>query len=374
MENRPHILHIIDSLDLGGAERITIEIANATSRQFFRSSICVTRQGTTLARDISSDVSLFLLNRQARFNLWDIHRFVCLLSANKIDLLLVHMYSSLLFVATARLLGFLPNIPIIFLDHNGDIELNRRLPLSVLCALKIVKPWYVGVCQDLANAAIKGGIPSEKVRTITNAIVFSPYENAKPADLDRYRPTINTPLGVIVANLRRTKDHFLYLEAFSRIQNLSWVLLVIGGHNEPDYFRQCQEMSQSLGLGNRIYFLGPRLDVPEILRCCDFGLLSSRSESGPLVLLEYIAANLPFVSTKVGMIGNLLAESGVPGFVPPGNVPALSNAIITLLELSEEERFLRANLTQSLVGTTFDMRHVIKQWENLFFQALGETI
>ena len=64
----PHIMHIIDSLAIGGAERMLVDIANSTDKSKFSVSVCVTRSDITLAKNLLPDIPLRILNRQFRLD------------------------------------------------------------------------------------------------------------------------------------------------------------------------------------------------------------------------------------------------------------------------------------------------------------------
>ena len=83
-----------------------------------------------------------------------------------------------------------------------------------------------------------------------------------------------------------------------------------------EYLRAIRARCEELGLGRNVTFLGSRADIPEILRAADIGLLPSRSEGGPIAILEYMAAGLPFISTRTGYNTETAADLGVPGIVP----------------------------------------------------------
>ena len=89
--------------------------------------------------------------------------------------------------------------------------------------------------------------------------------------------------------------------------------------------------SRELGLERNFLFLGRRADIPEILACCDIAVLPSRAEGLPNAVLEYMAAGLPVIVSRVG--GNAeLVEDGVTGLlVPPEDSAALSAALLKLL-------------------------------------------
>jgi glycosyltransferase involved in cell wall biosynthesis len=86
-----------------------------------------------------------------------------------------------------------------------------------------------------------------------------------------------------------------------------------------------------LGLEQNFLFLGRRADIPDILACCDIAVLPSRAEGLPNAVLEYMAAGLPTIVSRVG--GNAeLIEDGVTGLlVPPEDSAALSAGLLKLL-------------------------------------------
>ncbi|MDE6537332.1 MAG: glycosyltransferase [Muribaculaceae bacterium] len=55
----------------------------------------------------------------------------------------------------------------------------------------------------------------------------------------------------------------------------------------------------NMGISDRVHFLGLRSDVPELLKGCDVGVLSTKWEGFGLVAAEYMAAGLPVLVTNV---------------------------------------------------------------------------
>jgi glycosyltransferase involved in cell wall biosynthesis len=375
MADRPHILHVVDSLAPGGAERMVVEIANATDKRRYRVSVCVTRAGANLALrpSLSQDVGFHVLSRRFRFDLPGFWEFARLCQREGVDLFHVHNRPSLRFIAMCKALGCLPRKPVVFLDQFGDIEIGDHLQAQFQWIFRWVKPYYVGVQPSLTQAAQRSGIPPEMATVVSNAIDFSPFEEGTPAPARAEpirRNLIQGPTGVIVANVRPPKDYQTLLLALSQIRDQPWHLLAIGSLSDQVYSQKCLQLAAALGLVDRVSFLGSRLDIPALLKAADFAVLSSRSESGPLVLLEYAAAGLPFVSTRVGLIGKALADLGVPEFVPPGDAEALAAALRRLLQLSPEERRARGQQTHDLAASRFDIRNVMPQWYHVYERAL----
>jgi glycosyltransferase involved in cell wall biosynthesis len=91
------------------------------------------------------------------------------------------------------------------------------------------------------------------------------------------------------------------------------------------------EQVKSLGLSDRVRFLGWRPDVDEIMTCFDLLALPSLNEGMGRVLVEAMAVGLPIVATRVGGIPDLVKHGENGLLVPPADAGALGGAITELL-------------------------------------------
>ena len=100
-----NVLHVIDQLVVGGAERMLVEIVNQMEPPYFP-LVCVTRSGTTMADQLHSRIPLFVLDRKSRFDLKKILRFLMIIRSEKVDLIHAHGRSSFSFAAFAKNITF----------------------------------------------------------------------------------------------------------------------------------------------------------------------------------------------------------------------------------------------------------------------------
>lgn len=70
-----NILHVIDSLAVGGAERVLVELSNQAEQDGHRVAVCVTRSETTLAAGLRPEIDLWVLGRRRRFDFPAMKRF-----------------------------------------------------------------------------------------------------------------------------------------------------------------------------------------------------------------------------------------------------------------------------------------------------------
>jgi glycosyltransferase involved in cell wall biosynthesis len=130
-----------------------------------------------------------------------------------------------------------------------------------------------------------------------------------------------------------------------------------------------QEIAQN-HLDHNVTFLGQRHDVPRLLRACDIGVLSSKSEGLPVSLLEYGLAELPVVATRVGQCEEVL-DFGRAGILVPSQSPAeLAEALLSLLESPER----RASFGQKLLHrmkTAYSAAPIMKQITGVYDDVLA---
>jgi glycosyltransferase involved in cell wall biosynthesis len=367
----PHILHVIDGLAPGGAERVLVEIANETDKNRYRVSVCVTHSDVTLASLLDRQISVFILDRHHRLELDKFKRFAEICRCEKVDIIQAHMRSSFLFVCALQAMGILQRLPIIFHEHTG-VEINNHIPLEVQLGMKLLHPYFVGVNSELTQSATDCGISNERASTIPNAIKFSRYQVRPSKSLEEILGyTVDSPVGIMVANIWQMKNHLFFLDAMGKLQDEKWTVLLVGGATDSTYFANVKSRVNELGLGKRIIFLGTRIDIPQLLRLADFGIFSSKSETGPVVLLEYIAAELPFVSTSVGLVGKSLRELGIPCLVETNDLNGFVRGIQELIHIDKNERAKRTEQALRLTSPIFDIDSVMANWYMLYDKILG---
>lgn len=133
----------------------------------------------------------------------------------------------------------------------------------------------------------------------------------------------------IVARLARVKAHEVLFDAVAKLAptHPRLRLVVIGGGERAD---ELAALARTLGIADRVRFLGMRRDVPALLPGLDVACLSSRFECAPLSVLEAMAAGLPVVTADVGAVRDLVAD-GSEGFVVPiGDAGAFADRIARL--------------------------------------------
>jgi glycosyltransferase involved in cell wall biosynthesis len=180
----------------------------------------------------------------------------------------------------------------------------------------------------------RNGFPAQTIDSVPTGAdpdVFRPGDKLAARRLDL--PADKMLIG-IVATLRSWKGHRYLLEA---LPDPAHLVIVGDGPQRGALGSRVKE----LGIENRVRFAGNQRDVVPWLQALDiFALPSYANEGVPQALLQAMLAGLPCVTTHVGSIAELARDRDTALVVPPRDVPALRQALETLLR----EAGLRARL------------------------------
>jgi glycosyltransferase involved in cell wall biosynthesis len=345
------VLHTIDSLLPGGAERMLVELVNSSDQSIVATSVCVTRQDLTLKSKIRPEIPVYCLKRKFTWDWVAFKYFAKIIHQDKIQIIHVHGYSSFRFAFTVRTLFHLP-VAILVHAHSGDAP----DPITSMLG-RTGMDYFVGVSADPCRwAKEKIHLSENKITLMGNSIDPGPYREAIPVDLKSVFSNKLAQIGIVIANVRPVKDFYTLFLALSLSKYKSLIgILVAGSTAQKDYFENCKKQLIELELQDQVKFLGSRDDIPQLLASVDFGLLSSERETGPVALLEYLAAGLPFVVTQVGQVCRLVSQAGIPGCVPIKEPQAFARALDILIEASPTERFTRVERGHRLFEEKFNI-------------------
>jgi glycosyltransferase involved in cell wall biosynthesis len=227
----------------------------------------------------------------------------------------------------------------------------------------------------LTNAqAIRAGLIQEegfspaKVKVIYNGVDVDRFANTSPDRECLFPGTTGQKLVVLVGNMHsEVKGQGTLIGAAAKVLGRfpQTTFLLVGDGERRAHFEQ-----QAAPFGSSFLFLGSRDDVPAVLAACDIAVLPSAAEGMPNAVLEYLAAGLPTIASRVG--GNMEAiEEGVSGLlIPAGDPDALADALIRLLHDEDFARKLARNGQQS-VREKFSFESLTRNIDCLYTELLG---
>ena len=168
------------------------------------------------------------------------------------------------------------------------------------------------------NASIAG---AARIVTVYNGIPDVPPSL-------RADPGGTPPRLVMVARFGPQKDHRTLFQALGGLRDLPWELDLVG---DGPLTTEMESLAATLGLKERVRFLGQRLDVPEILGKAQVSVLATNWEGFPLSILEAMRARLPVVATAVAGVPESVTDGETGFLVSRGDTATLRDRIKRLL-------------------------------------------
>lgn len=175
------------------------------------------------------------------------------------------------------------------------------------------------------------GFAPEQIHLIPNAV-----------DTERFRPGDATgqsrasgPVVVYVGRLAREKGLELLLRAWSKARNGSGVLVLVGAGELAGALKQ---LASELGCGDSVRFIGPCSDVATFLHSADLAVLASDQEGLSNSLLEYMAAGLPVIGSRVSGTEDFVLPGRTGWLFEAGDLDGLVRCLAQALSASADER------------------------------------
>ena len=194
--------------------------------------------------------------------------------------------------------------------------------------------WYYGARSDRV-AVVPCGVDTE---------LFQPMAPATAKDLLELGPE---PLLLYVGRLQPIKGLETLLEAMTRVDGGSKLLIIGGDQDEPEsgHGAHLRARVSALGLGRRVHFLGaqPQRRLRLFYAAAAATVMPSYYESFGMVALEAMACGSPVVASRVGGLTTTIQDGVTGHLVPEGDPAALAHHLARLLDdETERDRLGRA--------------------------------
>jgi glycosyltransferase involved in cell wall biosynthesis len=366
------VFHLIDSFNVGGTETQAVELVRRLSTAGYDVTLGALRaEGPLLERLQGTSVAVREFHPRGGIDtpsgLAQMFRLSWFLKG--FDVVHTHdLWSNLLGVPAA----WLASVPAIVssrrdLAHFEWYQGKRRVWLR---RIQNLGGAIVTNATPIRDALIvEDGFQPGKLRVIHNGVDIARFDTDRN-DRARLFPGVgNGKLIVLVGNMHSDVKGHPWLIASAPVVIREFpstrFILVGDGVRRAEFEKQVMD----LGLKENFLFLGRRADIPNILACCDIAVLPSRAEGLPNAVLEYMAAGLPSIVTRVG--GNAeLIQDGVTGLlVPPEDSSSLSAALLKLLRDSGLARGL-AQAGHEFTVRNFSFERLVREVGDLYSDLL----
>lgn len=372
---KKRILHVITSLNGGGAEAMLFKLIKEIDRNEFEISVISLLDkgvyGEEMEERLGVDLLVVNLNKPLNF----ITKFSVILRYFK-DSQLIHswMYHANIFSFVFSLIS---KRKLIWGIHHNDFSIRTNklstvlmINISKFFSSKIDKIIYCG--DEVKKNHLNYGFSSQNAITIFNGFETEKFNSSHSIDLrEKFKLDLNTRVLIHVGRWDILKGYDVLLEAISLLnpQKYNVKLLLIGKGITTDNMG-LMKLIEEHKVEDRVILLGRREDVPILMASADYFISSSLSEGFPNVIGEAMLSETVCVVTDTGDANLLLNKHGFISKV--GDPMDLSRNIESALNLNEEEYSSKAKESRELIIQNYSLERITKLHMNLYKQLICE--
>ncbi|MGG5502302.1 glycosyltransferase [Myroides odoratimimus] len=353
------VLHVIDSLATGGAEKLLVESLPVFRKNNVDIDIALLNGKVTPFYNVVKDFGynrIYNLYNGSVYNPITILRLVPILK--KYGVVHVHLFPAQYYVVIAKVLGF-SKCKLIFTEHSTS---NRRLQNRRLRWIeKIVYSFYkkvISITPEVqSELKEKLNLPDNKLTVIENGVNIANIESAESYSRENLGYNEDDRIILMVAGFRREKDHDTLIRCLS-ILPLNYKLLLVG---DGERRKELETLVEFLRLEERIKFLGVRTDVYNLMKMVDISVLSSHWEGFGLVAVEAMSAGKPVIASKVQGLEQVVEGGGL--LFTKGDEIDLKNKI---LELEENEYYHEISKSCVVKAKKYDINNTVSKLISLY--------
>ena len=347
------VLHVNAGLESGGGLTHIINLLKEAKHEGTDFELLCLADGPVARAAQEADLEVETLGANSRYDFNSLRRLVKFINEGNFDIVHTHGGRANLFLALiknkirAKWCVTVHSDP--YLDFQG-----RGMSGKVFTALNVraIKKadCVFAVTKRFANLLLsRAHLSSSKVHVIYNGTVF--HQNAEiPAKYEH--PHFNL---VNVARLEKVKGQELLLKALKKLDDGNVHLYIAGSGSQQS---NLEELVQKLELGPQVTFQGfmTQKQLKHLYRRMDLAILTSYSESFPLVLLEASDNLLPILSTAVGDI-ELMIPDEEHGFVAQvGDLASITATLRRAIEMPKKELKQMAKREKDYVAAHFSLQ------------------
>lgn len=291
-----HIVHILPTLNIGGAERAVVQLINESDPQRFRYSIIILFDEQPLASEIlPGRATVTVVEKTSLLGFGLRTKLVQALRRLKPDIVHTHLFSPDVW---GRLAAKDMRLPVVTTEHNSNTH-DGWIKNGLRRLLRNYTDEYVACSQHVKEYV-------QTVYGIKRPITVIPWGITLKHFIHLPPPRFEQPVRLLIlGRLFEQKGHDLALAALARLKDFAWSLNIVGSGPREQTLK---ELTATLGLKERVQFMPATLQVAETLAQCDVLLVPSRWEGLGIVAMEGLAAGRLVVASAVGGLTELIKD------------------------------------------------------------------
>lgn len=337
-----NVLHVIDHIGIGGAQRIVSELLNKWNKENIK-MFCYVLRASNHEFGTGNKGVFFISNHKSKYNIFSLFELKTFIKAENIKILHIHLQKSLVFGVFIKIFCY-KDIKLIVHEH-GQIFENGFVYNHFLNVFGNKIDLFIAVSEETKRLLIKNAnIKNNKIRMLHNFVDLE-YFNSQKIEIcrlyEREKLGLNDEDFILgfVGRLSKEKGCDILIKSLPYI-NIPKLKLVVAGNGVER--TRLEKLADNLNIENNIIFLGYVKDVIQLYSLIDCLVVPSRSESFGLSAIEAQALDVPVIASNVNGLNEVVLDKKTGLLFEPGNEKNLAEKI----ELIYSDEILRMELTK----------------------------
>jgi len=354
------ILHIIPSLNLGGAETLVTKMAVMAKNKGCDVKILVFKKVNNHLTDLlaANNIEVTAASSNKNYSPSNILFILKYLGSQVFDVVHAHLTPAQLWVALASLL-LRKRIPLLTTEHSTH---NRRRklwfkPLDYFIYSRFAK--IIAVSQ-LTQDKLVEWLPliKNKCQVINNGVDLKEFAIKAGNKLCQQHIAV-----LCVGRFYEPKGQEYLLNALALTSGME---LFLAG--EGPLRSKLEQMTYKLNIADKVHFLGNRADIPNLIKAADIYVQPSLWEGLCIATLEAMAGGLPVIASDVSALNYVVGQTGI--LFPAKDSKELANKLMKLA--SDKELRAKLALLSITRAQDFSLSKTFQKYYNLY-KNLSDT-
>lgn len=349
------VLHIITSLELGGAEKLLLDLIPAQKRQGIQVDLLVLdMRGEKFLEEYKKRgikvIETAVNNKLSYKNIFEINKT---LKSGRYDIVHAHLIHSQIWTSITK---YLNKGPIYITTEHSTHNRRRESKIYKILDKFIYNSFdrIVAISDATAKELMKWtSVSLKKIDIISNGVSLRAFMG-KPRDKKGDKL-------IMVSRFHTSKDHLTVVRALKKLPK-GYTLTFIGEGETEESVKREVEM---LDLNDRVQFLGYSNSVAALLKRHDIAIQSSKFEGFGISALEAMASGTPIIASNVEGLADVVGSAGL--LFELGNANDLAQKILELEDLKLYRRKSEEGIKNSLI---YSIENTAKKYVELYKKEL----
>ena len=359
------ILHTITSLELGGAEKLLTELIPAQIAMGHEAELLILCDKNAVFLDnfklknIPVHVSKYNSIKTWK-NMFQIKKYA---KKGKFDIVHSHLTHAQYWTSLASRIDFGKRI-YITTEHSTSNNRRQKFIFKLIDRF-IYKPYkkIISISPATQEELIKWiGGNKKRFEIIENGVDLSRFSQGNKIDLSEYGLDSDDKIIIMISRFHKAKDQNTVIKSLEFLPKIYKLVLVGDGERREEL----EKFTSEKNLSSRVFFLGIRKDIPDLLKTSYVAVQSSIFEGFGITALESMSAGIPTIATDVPGLSAIVKGGGI--LFPVGDYKKLAKIIFSLERNDMYNKIKNSCIEKSKM---YDIKITAEKYINLYSSLIS---